>query len=326
MRSGAAAGHVGMFHEAAFYDSDDDLLAIVVPFVQEGHEAGEPTLVTLDEPHTRLVQEAVGDLDGIEFLLGAQRYVTPASTIRDYRRVLAELVAGGPGQVRVVGDVPHPGSGAPWGGWARYEAAVNHALDDFPLWGLCPYDVRTAPDDVLDDVARTHAFLADADGGHRRNPSFEDPATFLRGRPPPPPDPLEATHPMVRATNLSPRLARAAVAEVTAHSGIDETAAADLVTAASEVVTNANLYGALPVELRGWAGPDRAVVSVHDRGRGPDDAFAGLVPVSRSPGHGGLGLWLAHQLCAEVTMNADDDGFCVRLVAGWPCVHKPATG
>ena len=32
MRTGAAAGHRGYFHETAFYSSAEEFLAIVVPF------------------------------------------------------------------------------------------------------------------------------------------------------------------------------------------------------------------------------------------------------------------------------------------------------
>jgi hypothetical protein len=64
----------------------------------------------------------------------------------------------------VASEVPHPGVGAPWDGWARYEAAVNRAYAEFPLWGLCAYDTRITPGPVLDDVARTHPYFATADG------------------------------------------------------------------------------------------------------------------------------------------------------------------
>ena len=45
MRSGAAAGHPGYFHETAFYGSDDEFVDIVAPFVRDGIAAGEPTVV-----------------------------------------------------------------------------------------------------------------------------------------------------------------------------------------------------------------------------------------------------------------------------------------
>ena len=40
MRTGAAAGHRGFFHEAACYGSDDDFVAVTVPFVEGGPRRG----------------------------------------------------------------------------------------------------------------------------------------------------------------------------------------------------------------------------------------------------------------------------------------------
>jgi len=46
MRTGAAAGHTGYYHEAVCYGSDDDLLAVTLPFLLGGVAAGEPTVVS----------------------------------------------------------------------------------------------------------------------------------------------------------------------------------------------------------------------------------------------------------------------------------------
>jgi anti-sigma regulatory factor (Ser/Thr protein kinase) len=63
------------------------------------------------------------------------------------------------------------------------------------------------------------------------------------------------------------------------------------------------------------ASPRRIVVLVRDRGPGPADPYVGLRPVPGAP-TGGMGLWLAHQLCTYVDMVREPDGFTVRLVAG----------
>jgi hypothetical protein len=47
VRTGAAAGHRGYFHETAFYSSDEEFLAIVVPFL-EGSDAGDVEPPTTD--------------------------------------------------------------------------------------------------------------------------------------------------------------------------------------------------------------------------------------------------------------------------------------
>ena len=59
------------------------------------------------------------------------------------------------------------------------------------------------------------------------------------------------------------------------------------------------------------------MATVTDRGDGPPDPFAGLLPVTDSSS-GGLGLWLTHQLCSHVTHDTTDDGFTIRLVGGTP--------
>jgi MEDS: MEthanogen/methylotroph, DcmR Sensory domain len=65
-------------------------------------------------------------------------------------------VAMGAGQIRIAGEVPHPGNGGRFEGWDRYESAVNTIWQDFPVWGRCLYDTTTAPQAVLDAVERTH--------------------------------------------------------------------------------------------------------------------------------------------------------------------------
>jgi hypothetical protein len=50
MRTDAARGHVGHFHEAGFYGSDGDFRALIVPFAEEGIAAGEPVIIWLRRP------------------------------------------------------------------------------------------------------------------------------------------------------------------------------------------------------------------------------------------------------------------------------------
>lgn len=318
MTAGTAARPAGYHHELGFHGSDDELLGLAVPFIEDGVADGEPTLVSLDDHASRLVRSAVGDDAGITYLRVTEQYSRPAATIRSYRTLLAGLVGAGARQVRAVGAVPHPGVGAPWDTWARYEAVVNHAYDDFPLWGLCLYDTRITPDRVLADVERTHPHIATTDGRRRPNPRYQEPSAFLDSRWVSPPDPLEAGAPAAELVEPSPRAARRAVTAVAERSLVAPRAVGDLVVATSEVVTNGLLHGRPPVVLRAWTARDRVVVSVTDRGRGPVDPFVGLLPAQDGRGPGGFGLWLVHQLCTDVTLASTDEGFTVRLVAGEP--------
>lgn len=319
MRSGAAAGHRGYFHEAAFYGSDDEFLAIVLPFLAGGIEAGEPTAVALDERKAELIRAAMGDTASITFLEEPARDARPTRFIREYRELAAAHVAEGARQVRIVGELPLPGMSLSWEWWARYEAAINHAFDEFPLWGVCSYDTRLAPAEVLADVARTHPHVATADGQHLPNSRFEDPAEFLAGRPAARADPLEAAAPTIDLVNPTPVGARRAVLDCSRATHLDEAEVDDFVYAVSEVVTNALCHGNSPVRLQLWSSGGRMVATVTDGGHGFTDPLAGFLPMNKSFS-GGLGLWLAHQMCDHVTFGRDDEGFKVRLVVGLPAL------
>lgn len=314
MRTGVPAGYAGYFHEAALFGSEEELLDLVMPFLLGGVEANEPTLVALDDRSTAVIEAAMGGTPGVMFLPNASQYDRPALTIKRYRQVLEGYVADGVAQVRAVGSVPHPGVGAPWDSWMRYEAAINGALADLPLWGLCAYDTRTTPDYVLEDVERMHPHLATFDGRHTVNARFVSPEAVVADRPPPVPDPLEARPPAVLLIDPTQSAARQAIRSVSNYSEVDERTVDDLLIGVSEAVANALAYGRPPVVVRAWTSPDRVVVTVTDQGPGPADPLVGLTPV---PGQmlGGFGLWIAHQLCADVSLVASDDGFTVRLTA-----------
>jgi anti-sigma regulatory factor (Ser/Thr protein kinase) len=321
VRTGAAAGHTGYFHEAVYYGSDEELLAVVVPFLRGGVAGGEPTVVALGEQHAALVRAALpsGDAAEVVFHPGGDMYARPASAIRSYRDMLAGYTAAGAAQIRIIGELPPTELGATWDWWARYEAAINHAYDEFPLWSMCAYDTRTTPSSVLDDVARTHRLAAAPGDRHVPSPDFVEPERFLLDRTPVVPDPVQLTTPSVELTDPSPRDTRAALARLAATLPDDALTAdklADLQLAVTEIVTNGLGHGRPPVVVRCWAGEDRIVVTVADRGAGPTDPYAGLQAAAHAP-IGGVGLWLAHQLCDHVAFDRVD-GFTVRLISGNP--------
>jgi anti-sigma regulatory factor (Ser/Thr protein kinase) len=314
-----AAGGPGRrhVHEALFYKSDDELLGAVVPFLEQGLAAAEPTLVVLNDRAAELLRSAVGESD-LVFLGGRDRRHNPASVIADHRELIGGHVSGGARHIRVLGEVPHPGHGSPWDWWARYEAAINHAYAEYPLWNVCPYDLRITPDAVVDDVARTHPWLAADDGSHVENPRYEDPRQFVLQRPATP-DPLEtASAPQFDLLDPAPADARRAVRACCELLPPDAFDVDDVVLCVNEAVTNALLHGRRPVRVRFWSTADRIVATVADRGEGPGDPFVGLLPTQRGEaalaGSAGLGLWMAHQMCSHLTFDRTEGGFTIRLV------------
>jgi anti-sigma regulatory factor (Ser/Thr protein kinase) len=316
MSTAAVSGDTSFIHEAAFYDSDGGLLEVVIPFLEEAVEAGEPAVAALDERGNGLVRAALGEPSSVLFVDGYAQHSRPANTVKAYQELFAEQVALGARQIRVVGKVPQPGVRAPWGWWARYEAAINRLYEGFPVWGICPYDTRITPERVLDEVTQTHPFLASA-GLHVPNPSFESPETFLSRARRASPDPLEQTPPTVELIDPSPAAARRAAHDTARVGQLERVDVDDLVLVVNEAVTNGICHGTRPVHARLWAGPDRIVVTVSDRGRGPTNPFVGLVPSSDTDS-AGLGLWLTHQLCNHVTFETGAHGYTLRLVLGDP--------
>ena len=313
MRAGAARGHVGHFHEAGFYGSDAEFATLIVPFVEEGVAAGEPVIIGYDDRKADLLRSWLADPSAVEFISDQSLYATPTGAIATYRRMFEFHLFMGAGQIRIAGDVPHPGNGRRFDGWDRYECAPNTVWQDIPVWGRCLYDTTTAPPAVLDIVERTHPRIVSPSGQRRASEHYQEAPAF-EGLPVAP-DPLEASTPMVQLTNRPPAEARHALAHI-GHSRINNTTLSDLIIGASEAVSNALRHGQPPVTVRIWAALDRLVVSVHDTGPGPADPLAGLIPAAHSPSDPGLGLWVMHQLDIDTALIRTGDGFTVRLRAG----------
>jgi anti-sigma regulatory factor (Ser/Thr protein kinase) len=318
MRRGAAAGTVGYYHETCLYGSDRELLDLAGPFLQEGLDAGEPTVVSFAPHNAAVFRDAFGPDAGIRYVPSADQYARPASAIATYRRLFAELVDEGADQIRVIGDVPHPGTGSSWQPWLRYEVAADQAYAAFPVWGICPYDLRTTPEEVLDDVLATHPHRLGADG-HGDNPTGTDSATRMgpRLRARPARHPMQSQPPQVVLRQPTPPTTRTVAIDVARSAGLTDDRADEVVVVSSELVTNACLHGTPPVTLEMWAETGRVLVAVTDAGPGPTDVLAGLVGPDHTAPAGGRGLWITQQLATEVTLDYQPDGFTIRaLVSG----------
>ncbi|MBO0771773.1 MAG: sensor histidine kinase [Actinobacteria bacterium] len=313
MRTGAARGHVGHFHEAGFYSSDAEFAALIVPFVEEGVAAGEPVIIGYDDRKSALLRSWLADPAAVEFIGDKSLYATPGRAISAYRRLFEYHVAMGAGQIRIAGDVPHAGNGGQFEGWDRYEWAVNTVWQEFPVWGRCLYDTTTAPRSVLDVVERAHPRLVSPSGQRRASDRYQQ--AHVSGLLPPPADPLEASAPLAELTSPATADVRQAITWIS-RGRIGNEALADLILGASEAVTNALVHGQPPVTVRIWAATDRVVVSVHDTGPGPVDPLAGLVPAPPGTMNLGMGLWVLHQLNLDAALIRASDGFTVRLRAG----------
>lgn len=308
------AGPGGYVHDALFFTSPDELAASVVPFVRDGVAAGDAVVVAASPATAEVVLAAADGDERIRVVERGEAYAgrAPAAVIA-FRRLADELAASGAARIRVVGETDFGRTEREWLEWQRYEAVLNAALAAWPLWGLCVFDSTRLPAPVLESVARTHPTVVT---GRTRspNPRFVDPAAYLAGLPVPR-EPLQSGAPRLAVDDVDDPIAlRHAVAAELTGVGAPREAVEDFLLAVDETTSNAVRHGRPPVGLRLWATTERVVCTVTDAGPGPADPFGGYGPAhGEDLSRGGMGMWLARQLCDHVDITTGPAGVTVRL-------------
>ncbi|MGY1634050.1 anti-sigma factor RsbA family regulatory protein [Geodermatophilus sp. SYSU D01186] len=306
----------GFRHDALVYESPDELVAVAAPWLLAGLAAGDAAVIAAAPETAGLLHEAVGADPRVTVLERHALYRARTPTaITAFRRLADEQAASGR-RVRVVGEVDFGASDADRREWQAYESVINAAFAPLPLWGLCVFRADL-PEPVLRSARHTHPQLV-GPGGREASPDFVDPATYLRGLPVPP-EPLEDTPPALADDDITDyaglrHAVRRLLAEVDGPRDVLE----DFLMATDEMTSNAVRHGRAPAGLRLWTAPGRLVATIRDSGRGWDDPFAGYGPAHGADlSHGGMGLWLARQLCDHVAIRRDEHGVSVRLSTSW---------
>ncbi|UOY02288.1 sensor histidine kinase [Blastococcus sp. PRF04-17] len=304
----------GYVHDALLYDSADELVAVAAPFLLDGLAAGDAAVVATSARTADALRDAVNGDPRVHVLERHDVYRARTPTaITTFRSLAEQRAAEGVHRVRVVGEVDFGPTERDWLEWQRYESVINAALADWPLWGLCVFDTRRLPEPVLESALRTHTSVV-GPAGRARNDRFVDPAEYLRSLPVPA-EPLEDTPPRLSVHDVTDfiGLRHAVAAELTGLAAPRDLIE-DFQLAVDEMTSNAARHGRPPVRLDLWTGADRIVCSIRDHGSGFDDPFAGYGPAhGEDLSRGGMGLWLARQLCDHVDVSRYDDGVQVRL-------------
>ncbi|HSD23307.1 MAG TPA: sensor histidine kinase [Solirubrobacterales bacterium] len=306
---------VGDFvHRALIYGSDQEFMDVALPFVADGLNSGQQTLVSVQDRHIENLQAALGGTpEGLTLHPVEDWHETAARTRDKFARWATERTPGGR-RVRLIGEPPWAlGHEARVRDWARHESVINVAFASLPVTFICPYDANSLPDEVLKHARDTHPELVDASGTSRSD-SYEDPRRFC-GR-------LQSS---LEAHDREPSLEmlfglgdlpaiRRLVGSFAIDAGLPGSRAEEIVLAVNEIATNAAIHGRPPSTLRAWHTDGELVVEVTDAGYGIRNSLAGQLP-PRADGLGGRGLWLARLLCdavevcnsggCTVTMHAD---------------------
>ncbi|MGY1724005.1 anti-sigma factor RsbA family regulatory protein [Blastococcus sp. SYSU DS0533] len=311
---GAVPGR-GVPHVAAPVGSDEELVGAALPYLEEGLRAGDLVVLSCPPETAALITAALGERAGS--VEEDTRLCLLGTTVPDAVAAGTELVrrarSTGSGRLRFTGQVQFGPAPRDWREGLRFEAAVNLLLAARPVQGLCLFDRRVLPPEVLAGAAATHPWVLT---GGRVVPSgaFEEPADYAR-RLAVPREPLEDQVPVL-AVEDAPSLAelrRLLRGVVHAHVA-DPDQAADLHFAASEIASNAFRHGARPVSARVWADGERMVCAITDQGRGTDIPFPGYRPAHGVDlAQGGMGLWLTRKLWDHVDLLHGPAGFTVRL-------------
>ncbi len=307
----------GFVHQALIYGSDQEFMGVALPFVEQGLDSREPTLVAVQERHVENLRTALGAISGELTLIPVEDwYVTSARTRDKFARWALERVEDG-GRVRLMGEPPWAlGHKARVRDWARHESVVNVAFASLPVTLICPYDAQALPQEVLNHAHQTHPEIVSADGVSPSD-SYEDPRDFCER--------LDST---VEVQSRVPSLemmfgledlpsVRRLIGSFAIDAGLSGSRTEEIVLAVNEIATNALLHGQPPATVRAWHADEEIIVEVIDAGEGIPDSLAGQLPPPVQ-GLGGRGLWLTRLLCdaveicnaggCAVTVHADAPG------------------
>lgn len=295
-------------HPALFYRGDEHYLSATVPFVLEGHAAGEPVAVAAPLRKLDLLRGELGRAaDLVTFL-------DMTAVGRNPGRIIAEVLLATadrfPGQrVRIIGEPIWPGrSELEYPACVQHEALINLAFRDRSAVILCPYDADDLDDAVLDDAARTHPVIVERTA--RASAAYDAAGAFTSYNVEfPEPVGAEVVH--FDSARLS--VARALVASFAQRTSLDADRVDDIVLAVGELAANSIRHGGGRGTLRLWTEGGLLAVEVSDAGT-ITDPLAGRRPVPITA-RGGRGLLFVHHLADLVRIHTGPGGTAVRIYA-----------
>jgi anti-sigma regulatory factor (Ser/Thr protein kinase) len=300
-------------HRACIYDSDEQFLAMAMPFLEEGLDRGDPVLAVTTPANLELVSASLGargaDVDYAESAFFGRR---PAQRVAAFHRYWKRDAERTGIRVRILAEPVWAGrSSREIAAWTRMEAALNVALAPTTISMICPYDMRILPLAILANARSTHP--EQVDGSHTTPcPEYGDPADFARACDA---SPLSSPPPSAAEFQFTGDLrgVRRFVADRAAAHGLPADRAGMLVLAAGEIATYAKNHAAGRATVRTWEQPGMVVCDFRLPPAAIDgDPFLGLRPAELEP-EPGDGLWLAGQICDWIEIRSGDESSTIRL-------------
>jgi anti-sigma regulatory factor (Ser/Thr protein kinase) len=306
----------GFAHPALLYRDADEYLVGTVPFVLAALDADEPVAVAVPGPNLALLRDALGERAGevhmIDMTVAGRN---PGRIIPSVLLAFAGLYREGP--VRIIGEPIWPGrTDAEYPACVQHEALINLAFAGRPASILCPYDVSQLDIHVIDDAARTHPVLVDADG-ERPSPTYAPHDAIDRHNvalPVPTDRPINAY--LFGGDKLAQ--ARAYAGAYAKRVGLSPDRIADVERSVVELADNSIRYGGGRGVLEMWVADGHVVCQVRDTGTILDPMVGRRPATAEHPCEGGI--LRANRMADLVRVHTTPDQTTVRLHFRCPMV------
>ena len=299
----------GCVHDLLLFASDAELVTAGWGFIADGIAAGDLVIVHGGEHEVELLRDAFDDDPRVVFSPGRERYQHVMGTIGQYQRLCERETAAGR-RVRAIGPVPFGEDPASRTEWMRYEALISRALGPYRFAGLCHYDTRTTPAEVMDLALAAHQNVVTAEGVCRNDRQRPGSELLRELAPAHEPDALEDAPAVWGESDCAAAApVRHGVRWALRDARVDGDQAEGFVAAISEVLSNALQHGQSPVQVRLHTNGRGWLCVVTDHGPGMADPWTGVdSPLPANPQPVGIGLWLARQLCDQLTITTHPTG------------------
>ncbi len=297
-------------HHAFVYGSDGEFVENFVPFLRGGLEEEAATIAVTTAHNIEILREGLnGDASQVRFIDNAVWYGHATRTIAGYDRTVRSCLRDGAKSLRVIGEVAFGSTPREHDAWTAYEAIINRALADAPLWVACPYDSRALPDAVINSAWHTHPHMLGEED--QRNSRYTAPDELVRMfQPPPLPLPVLWSMPPVQ----DPGAFRHHLECEMVEAGVAIEPAEAMLVAANEVFVNAVEHGGGVRSLRVGYDTSRFVCEIADHNGRIEDPLAGFLPPPRDELPPGAGLWVARLLTTDLELlTGSEGGLVVRL-------------
>lgn len=301
-------------HPALFYNSEQEYLDCLVPFITEGLEAGQPVLAAVPGPNLAALRDALGDAAGEVTMAD----MTEAG--RNPGRILGGVLGcfaaqHAPKPVRIIGEpIWSSRSKDEYPACVQHEALINNAFAGWDITVLCPYDAAHLDLSVIADARITHPMLWQAGQGEQDSAAFAPDAVWAYYNEPLPSNSTAATYTVHELADLSG--VRAFAAAYGRRFDLPSDTVTNLQMIGNELATMGVQHDGEACRVALWQDDGHLICEARDRGH-LDDPLAGRRPYQSDTARG-RALFVVHAVADLVRSHTTPDETTIRAYLRLP--------